>query len=214
MKHFKKKTYLLAGMILLSMILAGCNKDEDTGETIPEFKSENAIVINNDLSITATLVESFAESYYQRDELLKMVSDEATSYNNAFGAGSLRAEKVETSQDLVNVVMLFSGREAYADYNETVFFVGTIEDALNIGLKMDQVLYDINDPAKTIDNDSLSSMKDTYILITNAHETKAPLTIETFGRISYVSEGIEKWHGRTSARIAGPTGGLVYIIFK
>jgi hypothetical protein len=210
-KSIHRIILLIAG-IIIGLFLVGCNKKNE--ESIPEFKTENAIMISQDFSITATLVESFAETYYRRDELLTMITDEVTAFNAKAGAGSMRTEKVETAQNLVNVVLKFSGWEAYAEYNEFKFFVGTIEDALNNGFELNEYYYNIEDAAKTINGTELSSLRNTYILITNAHELIAPMTVETFGGILYVSEGIEKWVSSNSVRIAGNTGDLIYIIFK
>ena len=209
----KNRIIWIVTFVLFTLILNGCNKAED-GEEIPDFKNVNALKVNDDLSITKTLVDSFLEDYYRTDELLKMLSEEANTFNLEYGAGSLVAEKVEEQDGLVNVVMKFSGREAYVSYNEAVFFVGTVEVALGNGLRLNQDLVNINDPDKTISNDNLSSMGDTYILITNEHHILSPMTIETFGRISYVTKGIEPWIGRNSVSITAIQDDLIYILFK
>jgi hypothetical protein len=121
---------------------------------------------------------------------------------------------VVAEQGMVNATLRFSGREAYADYNEAVFFVGSIQDALNNGMPRDIVLMNIKDRQKTLDIDGLLKLKNVYIVITNEHQVKAPLTIETFGPIQYISAGIEKWYGNNSVRIIEPSEDLVYIVFK
>jgi len=199
--------------MIFTVLLTGCKK-EDEYNPIPEFKLENAIKINDDLSITATLVDTFDEDYYRTDELLQMLSEEVFIFNSRNGEGSLLAEKVEEQDGMVNVVIKFDGREAYATYNEAVFFVGTVEAALNSGLRLGKVLTDITNPDKTIDNEALETMKDTYILITNQHREIAPFTVETFGKVSYVSDGIEPWYGRNSVRITAAKDDLIYILFK
>jgi len=212
-KKSKKVFIIYVIVMVFAVLLGGCKKD-DFSEPIPDFKLENAIKINEDLSIIATLVDSFDEDYYRTDELLQMLSEEVFIFNSRNGEGSLLAEKVEELNGMVNVVIRFAGREAYATYNEAVFFIGTVEAARGSGLRLGKVLTDITNPEKTIDNDALETMKDSYILITNQHREIAPLTVETFGKISYVSEGIEPWHGRNSVRITESKDDLIYIIFK
>ena len=213
MSKFIKRILCLLITVFISLVITGCKKDV-AEEPIPDFKEVNAIKVNEDLSISLTLVDTFTEDYYRTDELLKMLSDEASAFNGVNGSGSLVAEKVEEKDGYVNVVMRFSGREAYVAYNEAVFFVGTVEAALNSGLRLNQTLIDITDPEKSITGDDLASMKDTYILITNDHLVLQPLTIETFGRISYVTAGLEPWYGRNSVRITAVKDELIYILFK
>ncbi|MCL2718482.1 MAG: hypothetical protein FWE14_06845 [Lachnospiraceae bacterium] len=211
-KRNKNRACLFLLAIFTVLVMSGCKNN--SSESIPDFKLENAVKVNEDLSITATLVDCFAEDYYDLDELYQMVNREALVFNEKNGAGGLAVEKVTVEDDKVNVALKFSDREAYANYNEAVFFVGTIEAALNIGLKLDQILVDINDPDKTIDQESLVAMKDSFILITNEHRNVGPLTVETFGRISYVSAGIEVWYGRNSVRIDNIKDELIYVLFK
>ena len=213
MTNFRKKNICLISVLVFTVLLIGCNKNSSLAG-IPDFKQENAIMVGADLSVTATLVEPFSEYYYKEDELFRMASEEASAFNRKNGDGSLIAEKVEVNEGLANVVFKFSGRESYTAYNEAVLFIGTVEAALNSGLKLEQTLYDISNRSKMIDKDVLAEMKDTYILITNEHQEKGPLTVETFGKILYVSDGIEKWHGQSSVRVDNVSDDLIYILFK
>ncbi|MCL2051684.1 MAG: hypothetical protein FWG91_08170 [Lachnospiraceae bacterium] len=212
MKQRKMKIIYPAFLaILIAFSLTGCNKTEDF---VPDFKLENAIKVNSDLSITATLVDNFSEYYYNVDELYHMINDEVLAFNEKTGTESMTAENVLVEEEIVNAVLKFADREAYALYNEAVFFVGTIEEALNSGLRLNQILHDINDEEKTIDKDDLDAMKDYFILITNEHREIGPLSVEVFGRISYVSNGIAAWHGRNSVMILDVSDELIYILFK
>jgi hypothetical protein len=198
----------------MGLLLGGCDVFGPKDEPVPEFKTENHITVNEDLSVSATLVESFTESYYRPDELLKMVNEEAIAFNEAAGPGSMLAERVEAEQGLVNAVMRFAGREAYARYNEAVFFVGTVDEAINNGLPLNLTLYNINNRDKTIDREGLQALKNTYILITDEHNRIGPLTISVFGKVQYVSGGVERWYDSSSVRVAMPSEGLVYVVFK
>ncbi|MCL2253890.1 MAG: hypothetical protein FWC09_05535 [Lachnospiraceae bacterium] len=208
-----KAIFLAVFFLLISLVMTGCQKD-DLRDAVSAFKKDDAIIVNDDLTIIKTLVDTFDESYYLTDELLKMITDEASDFNREHGTGSLTAEKVETEDDLVNVTLRFSDREAYAAYNDAIFFVGTIEEALDHGLKLEQILYDLNDEGKSIDRTGLLDIKDDFIIITNDHKSRQVLTVETFGKVLYVSRGIEKWYGQGSVRIADVGLDLVYVVFK
>ena len=221
MKKSSKRIICLLILVALAALLVGCNKEGDLFSQIPEFKQENAIEIKSDLSIVATLVDSFSEDRYRHDELLKTLHDEAAVFNDENGADSLVAEKVDMQDGLVNLVMKFSGREAYVNYynaaffeEPAVFFVGTVEDALNNGLKLEKDLIDISDTSKKLDNEGLAAMKDAFIIIMNEHGEKGPLTVTTFGKVLYVTDGIERWYGERSVRVAGFGSELVYVVFR
>jgi hypothetical protein len=201
-----------AALLWCGLLLAACGNEPE--EPIPEFKFESHIAVNADMSISGTLVDTFGEPYYNANELLAMMGEEAVAYNAKTGSGRLRAEAVTTEQGMVNATLRFSGREAYADYNGAVFFLGTVQDALDNGMPRDVVLMNIGDRQKALDVDGLLKLKNVYIVITNEHAAKAPLTIETFGPIQYISAGVEKWYGKNSVRIIEPSDSLVYIVFK
>ena len=199
--------------LLAIAVMSGCGKANQLGQ-IPEFKQDNAIKIDDGLGITKTLVDSFTEDYYRAEDLYKMLLEEADSFNSDNGIGSLTAGNVNVEDGIVNVVMKFSGREAYATYNDAVFFVGKVSEALDIGLRLESELVDIRDSSKTLYNEALTALRDNYIIITNEHKELAPFTIETFGKISYVSKGIEPWFGNNSVSIDNINDNLIYIMFK
>jgi hypothetical protein len=215
MVHKSGKTISLAAvLVILGLFLSGCDLLGTKDEPVPEFKQENHLAVHSDLSISATLVEPFAESYYRPDELLSMINEEAKAFNAEMGAGAMLAERVEAEQGLVNAVMRFAGREAYARYNEAIFFVGTVDEAINNGLLRDQTLFGIGDREKTIDREGLAALKNTYIIVTDEHNRIGPLTISAFGKIQYVSGGVERWYDSYSVRVALPSEGFVFVVFK
>jgi hypothetical protein len=203
-----------AAVAACGWLLCGCALFGPPDEPIPEFKGENHIAVNDDLSVSATLVETFAEPYYKAGELLAMLGEEASAFNAEAGPGSMMADGVAAEEGMVNARFRFAGPGAYARYNGAVFFAGTIDEAVNEGLLQGQILYNISDREKTIDREGLQALKNTYIIATNEHNRIGPLTMSVFGKVLYVSGGVERWYDSRSVRVALPSEGLVYVVFK
>lgn len=206
-----KTLSMAGGVVLASLFMMGCGGE---AEPIPDFKLENHIKVEEDGAIVSTLADSFSEPYYRREELLVMLNEEAHNYNELMGEGSLAAESVETEQGMVNASMRFIDRTTYASYNEAVFFVGTIAEAIDHGMQLEMLLAEPDRPDRTIDIEGLKNLRNAKIIITDEHERKAPLTIETFGQVLYVSGGIEGYVNDSAVRIGEATGELAYIVFR
>jgi hypothetical protein len=210
----KKFIVMIVGFMMIAIFLMnGCDRDEDATER-PDFREENAIAINADMSVTATMVDNFAEPHYSREELLEMVWEEALGFSHAFGEAAMTIERVSVLQEMVNVVLNFSGREAYAAYHESVMFVGTLAEAIDIGLSFGQPMFDVTDLDRIVDEETIMATARGYVLVTNEHHKLSPLVIETFGRILYVSEGFSRWHDNMSVRTEAGRGDFAYIVFQ
>jgi len=206
-----KKIVLLAAAAMLVALFVACGSSS-AGE-IPEFRQYDAIIVNEDLSVGAVMVDSFEKEYYRREELMVMVSEEAYAFNGIHDAGAMLLEKIQVEEKAVNVTIRFADADAYTAYNDAFLFVGSLEDAKANGLYPDAPLLDFKNAEKSIEPEAAMELKNAYILITNDHLGKNPLTIETFEHIRYVSEGVTSWMGRNSAIVDGG-GEMVYIIFK
>ena len=209
--QFSKTIVLLVATLILASLFTACGS-KDEGE-IPEFRQYNAIILNDDLSVGAIMVDTFEQDYYRREELMVMVSEEAYEFNGTHGAGAMLLERVLVEDKKVNVALKFADADAYAAYKDAFLFAGSLEEAKELGLYPDAPLLDFNNAEKSIEPEAAMALKNAYILITDEHMDKGPLTIETFERIRYVSAGVEPWMGRNSAIVDGG-GELVYIIFR
>ncbi len=215
---------IVAGMTALW--LCGCNnlgikenKDSNTALT-----NETVISISKEGKITTAMAESFGADYYQQDELQNMILSEAAAYNAEKGEDCIGVEKVQTEKGIVNVIMKFDGAECYADYKETTFFVGTIAEAKEKGLDLNVICHEPGNPEQTIDKAQIEEMEKNYIVITDEPigvpsvldegTSFQPITVETFGKVLYVSEGVVQGKNKNSVRIETEAEGLSYIIFK
>ncbi len=221
LKKSRTVTGLITGMMLL--YLCGCNQLMKP-ESDVALTDETVISIDKDGGITTTMVEKFEASYYQQAELQDMILSEAAAYNAGNGEGSIGVEKIQVENGLVNVIMNFADMECYADYKEVVFFVGTIAEAQEKGFDLNITCHEVDDESKTVSKDQIVEMEKVYILITDepvgvpsvlAEETiYQPISVETFGKVLYVSDGVVQGRNKNSVRIEAETEGLSYIIFK
>ena len=219
------KKVLVTGLAvgMATIILCGCS-NLLSPESAAAAEAENTLSVNKEGVVTSTMIESFQEQYYQQDELQNMILTEAAAYNNQNGENSIGVEKVQAENGKINVIMRFSDQEHYARYKDTVFFVGTIAEAREQDFDMPESCHDIDDENQMIDRAQIEEMDKSYILITDepialpsvlGDESEfQPLTIETFGKIAYVSGGVVKGKNKNSVRIEAETEGLSYIIFK
>lgn len=209
-KKNRTAAVLLAGTALFW--LYGCNNPANQGNT--GLAEETLISVHKDGSVTAIMADSFEEPYYQQSELEKMISEETAAYNEMAGADSIRMEKVESQNGVVNVIMNFTDDTHYADYMDAIFYMGTIAEAAEMGADLDQTLYDFQNMDNTINGTQISDTEKTYILITDETMNHFPVAIETFGKILYVSDGLTDGGDDTVVRAEDRTEALSYIIFE
>lgn len=202
-------TVILATAMFLG--LSGCSNqgDQDAG-----LSEETSISVHKDGSITAVLTDSFEEAYYQLSELENMITEEITAFNEKEGEDSIKLEEVMSEGGIINVVMTFSDSDYYSDYMGSVFFMGTVSEALEMGADLDRTLFDVRDMASTINGTQIPDADKSYILITDETMNISPVAFETFGQILYVSGGLIADADNNIARAEGPTEALSYIVFE
>lgn len=216
--------YMLRKLLFITVFIMAAAAMSLWGCDGADSKDRTVILVNKNGSITSKIAESFEEAYYRQEELKAMIESEAAEYNAIKGETSIRVEKVKVEEGMTDVVLSFANRECYADYTGSVFFAGTITEALEKGFDLNVTCYDIEDKAKTIQKSEIEQMGKSHILITDEPreissvlEEKVlfqPVSFETFGAILYVSEGIVPEKNKNSVRIEARTGKLSYIIFK
>ncbi len=208
----KKKSIIIVILATTALLsLNGCSRRE-----APEagLREETWISVHKDGSVTAVMTDSFEEAYYQLSELENMIAEEIAAFNEIEGADSIMLEEVKSEEGIINVVMTFSDSDYYADYMGSVFFMGKVSEAAEMGADLDRTLFDVQDMANTINGMQIPNADKTYILITDETMNISPVSFETFGRILYVSSGIAADTDNNTARAEGPTEALSYIVFE
>lgn len=164
----KKYIRMLAGLLLCSLLFSGCGSAE-----VPEVIDTTTIIIDKEGVITSYLVDEFHKDYYSVSELTDMAVEDAAAYNAEHQNDEtipLRVEKVEllAGGDKVLVQHIYDEDETYAEYNESVFFYGTVEDAIKEGYDLSALLTSVKDGTPLTTEDLMKKPEKSYVLITDA----------------------------------------------
>lgn len=169
--------------ILTVLTLAGCGRAK-----VPDVMNETSIAIAKDGTVTSYLVEDFDKEYYDISELASMAITEAADYNTQNQTGEMvlvTVDKVEVLEDGSGKVMVthkYNNSETFTDYNDSVLFYGTVQEAVNAGYGLDAV--------KSVKDDTILSEEE---LVQNAEKhviiTKEKVKIYCPEKVTHVSEG-------------------------
>lgn len=123
----KKTKWERLGIVFAAFIflMTGC------GVRIPEVIVENSVIIEDDGSLKAYIVENFDSQRYKTTELYAMAEQEAKEYCSVHGEGSMSLESVELLQEdpaKVCVVFTYASADDYTGYNEGDIYYGTVKD--------------------------------------------------------------------------------------
>ena len=114
--------------VLMLTVLSGCGSKSGV--------ADEGLVITKDGAITSTLVEPFDEEHYDLLELLDMIQLEIAEHNQNIGKEGIILNSLEMVEGNCVVSMTYQTAEDYALYNETSFFTGTVQEAMQEGLDL------------------------------------------------------------------------------
>lgn len=192
----KIKTCLLLGAVML--LISACEKSG--GEEV------TSITVQKDGTILSHIVESFEQGYYDSEELQQSILAEAADYNKMAGNGRINVEKIDVDSGVATVRMIYQEAEDYADFNHTVFFVGSTEKA-GEEYELNVVLSGAKDTNDTVGRADILAMKDYKLLITDAQE---PVFLN--GKAEYISDNVTVSSDRKNIQLSGD--GLGYVLYR
>ena len=200
-----RKTKKAAVMILLAgLFLWGCG-DNQSGDGEMEVEAAEEIAarleVGKDGSITETLVEDFAEAYYDEESLRSMILSETAEFNRNHADANVSVGKLEREDGAVTVQISYPSAEIYSEYNTDEYnskklFCGTIKEAYDAGYSLDVSLQDSRGE-NTIGKQELLEMGEQYILI-----SENPIQVQVPGKIQYASSNVTV-SGKSEARMSG-----------
>ena len=177
--RFVKKTIVVAMTAVMLMTFSGCGKNGDLSKLGKSF-----IEIKKDGSVVSTIIEDFAESYYDVAELQEMTENEVNAFIVANGAEAAEFDSVESEDGKVKMVIKFGSAEDYANFNSEMLAYQTVSDAiLNGRLDVNNLLDTKGDPA---DPEKASSLVNEHVVIVSGKNL-----ISLPYKIKYVSPGVK-----------------------
>ncbi len=187
---------LLVGLIL---IVSGCSAQKDAEIT--------TVKINKDGTLENYIAEKFEKEYYDQAELQDMIESDISDFNLTEGTEKIKLKEIVVEEGIARPVIVFANPESYADFNDVVFFFGTVAQAYENGFDLDISLTSVKDES-VIGKDDILGMGDRMIVITEEN-----ICVEAYHNIEYKSNNISI-DGNKEAVVAIEEGELAYIIFK
>lgn len=177
----KNREILCAALALGAILCSGCGAPK-----VPEEITVSSIVVDKDAAVTVYLVDTFDQSYYSVDELQEMAAEEVDAYNAEKGGSAVLLQNVEMTSDggNVRVSYYFTDAADYAEFLDTEFYYGTIEQSGSAITDLNQVLYDVDGSSSITTVDLMGDkLKDRHVIV--AWE---PEVVYAPYAVSYVSE--------------------------
>ncbi len=196
-----RRSVLSALLLLGMMALSACSGGgEDEGSTISLLKDGN---------ISSKIVESFEQSYYDKDELQQSILEKVASYNKGVGDFHVTVEKVEVADGVAQVEITYAGPQDYAGFNKVGFFAGTADEAKEAGYDLDVVLSGVKDPQETVGESDILAMEEERILITDVNDE-----IILNGKALYVSDNVTVSSNAKTVKRTDEGDKMAYVVYR
>ncbi len=231
MKRFVR---IMVCAAVLALGLCACGGGEQKNnvegdEAASGYAGASVITLKKDGSIEYRLVEDFGEDYSE-DALKSLIDESITAYQKKAAQAQVRLKGCQKNkEDRLAVEMTFGDWNAYAGWNNYFldymyasemgmdtaaiegstdgFFAGTISDAYNAGYGLEVTLNAVSEKnaKQTVSKSDLLGMGDTHIVILERGSDDEPVSVECFGEILYVSDGVSVT-GKKSAQVDAMDG--------
>ena len=170
----------------LTLSIIACAKEE-----VPvEEEVMNSLSILEDGSIESVIIEDFSESYYNVEDLTKMIQDTISVYQKEDPNASIVLETCELIEQQVKVVMKYNSAEAYSGYNSEELFVGTVQEAYGKGYDLNMTLTGTDKETSKIGRQELLGMGENHIMILENTIDEGTLRVNCYDTILYTGDGV------------------------
>ncbi len=176
-----QKRYL-ALALLIALFLTGC-----AGKP-----SVSTLSISKDGEVESYIVEEFAASYYDAQELKNNVLNDILYANEQLKQTAIELTSYELVEGVLSATIEYQSTKAYEDFNEETLYVGLWEEAVAEGYKIDA----------DIENDNYHVMVFTE-----------PVNVKVPGEVLYVSDGLQKT-GKKTVTVTDKEKEIYYIIYE
>ena len=120
-----KNTKGLILAVLALCVLTGCSKFSP---------KETAVSVGKEGTVTAAVIDTLDQSYYDGEELKASVEESVAEYNAGAGEDTITVEEFEIGEEKdVKLFMEYASYKDYAAFNNVDFYVGDITDGYNNG---------------------------------------------------------------------------------
>jgi len=180
----KNRKGRLAPVILVALLLTGCGQGK-----VPDNVDVPTIAVDENGGVTSYLVESFDKEYYDITELTSMAISEAAEYNTGKQNGTevpVIVEKIEELKDgseKIVVTYKYDSTDTFSDFNHSILFYGTVQEAVDAGYDFDDSLVGVKD-GNIISMEQILADTGKHVVI-----TQEKVKIYCPEKVAYISQG-------------------------
>lgn len=189
-------------VLMLSLFMVSCGDKEQ--EFAPD---KDTIYVKEDGSILEVAFEILDKKYYNSQEMESFVNEEARSYNLKKVEEIIKVEKVEAKEQEVCGYLTYTKGEAYAEFNNVDFYLGTIKGAMDAGYNFETTFLSVSDGTEVALAKAVENSDDKIIVY--MPDTDSDIRVD--GKISYISSNVTKIDEKN---VSLTKGQLSYIIYK
>ncbi|MGN0347641.1 MAG: hypothetical protein ACI4DU_10215 [Lachnospiraceae bacterium] len=161
-------------------LLFGCSKSN------ADISQKSNVELYDDFHLEATIVEDFAESYYDENELMDMVNEEVSTYNVSKGGTPISVLSHSLEGGVMSLRLSFTDVSHYNNYMPEEIFIGTVNEAYQQGYDFNRSLVVVNKPNIIIGKNDLMNMATYKLLI-----VQGDIIVKCPTDILFYSQGME-----------------------
>lgn len=186
-----KNTKGLILAVLALCVLTGCSKFSP---------KETAVSVGKEGTVTAAVIDTLDQSYYDGEELKASVEESVAEYNAGAGEDTITVEEFEIGEEKdVKLFMEYASYKDYAAFNNVDFYVGDITDGYNNGGYRFETTFCQVEKGEAVEGE----IKREEIFAGANHPMvvfSEPMAVEVPGEILYVSSNVEVTGKKSASR--------------
>ena len=194
-----KKALSVIVLIISVVSLFGCSNSN------ADISQKSNVELYDDMHLEATIVEDFAESYYDENELMDMVNEEVSTYNVSKGGTPISVLSHSLETGVMSLRLSFTDVSHYNKYMPEEIFIGTVNEAYQQGYDFNRSLVVVNKPNITIGKNDLMNMATYKLLI-----VQGDVIIKCPSKILFYSQGMELLDDNTVSCNGNNTYFIIY----
>ncbi len=194
-----RKAVVTSAVMTAAFVFAGCGKGVDVSKL-----DKSSILVNKDGTVESTVIEDFAESYYDVNELKSMAENEVNAFVVSNGEGAAELKSLESDNGKVKMVIDFADARDYAVFNSETFSYLTVSEAILTGQINVNALVDSD--GNPIDSEKAAALSDEHVVIT---DSKSLVAVPY--KVQYMTSGVSLMD-KQLADLSGTADGSVSCI--
>lgn len=202
MRKWQHTITMIIMVMALMYVMVGCGKVNASPSDM------DTLSVMKDGSIVQMIIDHFDQNYYDVEELSAMTQEKIGLYSE--GDGDIVCEAVEENDGVITVKIAYQTGEAYADFNGSEFFFGTVRDAASAGYSIKDM---VSNDGQALTDAELEQLGDNHAVIIQT-EADEELCVNVYDKILYISADAVLSGKKDAIIEAGEEDKLSCIIFK